>query len=107
MSRLYVGNLSFNTTSESLRAAMAADGRQVKEVSIVTDRETGRHRGFAFVEMQSKADAEKAIKALDGTSLDGRQIKVNEAQERQPRTGGGGGGGQRRDGGGGGGGGRW
>ena len=106
MSRLYVGNLSFTTTQDSLRAAMAGDGRQVKEVSIVMDRETGRPRGFAFVEMQSKADADKAIKALDGTSLDGRQIKVNEAQERQPRTGGGGGGGGgRRDGGGGGG--RW
>lgn len=105
--RLYIGNLSFKTTEDTLRALLSEDGRQVKSVQIVTDRETGRPRGFAFVEMQSKADADKAIKALDGTSLDGRQIKVNEAQERQPRTGGGGGGGGggRREGGGGGG--RW
>lgn len=106
MSRLYVGNLSFDTTSDSLRAAMAGDGRSVKDVNIMTDRETGRPRGFAFVEMQSKADADKAIAALDGATLDGRQIKVNEAQERPARGGsggGGGGGGQRREGGGGGG----
>ena len=100
MSRLYVGNLSWDTTQDSLRAAFEADGRAVKEVNIVSDRETGRPRGFAFVEMQSKADADKAIQALDGTTLDGRQIKVNEAQERPQRGGGGGGGGGgRRDGG--------
>jgi len=93
MSRLYVGNLSFNTTADSLRAAMAADGRGVKDVHVMMDRETGRPRGFAFVEMNSKSDADNAIKALDGSTLDGRQIKVNEAQERPQRGGAGGGGG--------------
>ena len=93
--RLYVGNLSFDTNEDSLRSAFAADGRNVKEVQIVTDRETGRPRGFAFVEMSSNEEAEAAITALDGADLDGRTIKVNEAKERQPRGGGGGGGGDR------------
>jgi RNA recognition motif-containing protein len=108
MTRLYVGNLSWNTTQESLRAAFEADGRSVKDVLIMTDRETGRSRGFAFVEMNSKQDAEAAIRALDGADVDGRQIKVNEARAREaggPRGGGGGGGGGRGYGGGGGGGG--
>jgi RNA recognition motif-containing protein len=91
MSRLYVGNLSFDTNETSLRSAFSADGRNVTDVSIVMDRETGRPRGFAFVEMGSKADADAAIQALDGTQLDGRAIKVNEAKERTPRPGGGGG----------------
>ena len=91
--RLYVGNLSFDSNEDSLRAAFAADGRNVKEVHIVTDRDTGRPRGFAFVEMSSNEEAEAAITALDGADLDGRTIKVNEAKERQPRGGGGGGGG--------------
>ena len=105
--RIYVGNLSWDTNEETLRAAFAADGRNVKEVSIVTDRDTGRPRGFAFVEMASGQDAQNAITALDGVELDGRNLKVNEAQERQPRSGGGGGGGGRGGyGGGGGGGGR-
>ncbi len=90
--RLYVGNLSFDTNEDSLRAAFSADGRNVKEVHIVTDRDTGRPRGFAFVEMSSNEEAEAAITALDGADLDGRTIKVNEAKERQPRGGGGGGG---------------
>jgi len=111
--RLYVGNLSFDTNDDSLRAAFAADGRNVKEVTIMTDRETGRPRGFGFVEMGSSQDAEAAISALDGSDLDGRSIKVNEAKEREPRSGGGGGGGGRGGGGGygggggGGGGDRW
>lgn len=104
--RIYVGNLSWDTTEETLRAAFAADGRNVKEVNIMTDRDTGRPRGFAFVEMASGQDAQNAITALDGAELDGRNIKVNEAQERQPRAGGGGGGGGGRGGYGGGGGGR-
>jgi RNA recognition motif-containing protein len=91
-SRLYVGNLNFNTTEETLRQAFEADGRQVVEVKIVTDRDTGAPRGFAFVEMGSPADAEAAIAALDGKPLDGRNLRVNIAQER-PRGGGGGGGG--------------
>ncbi len=92
-SRLYVGNLSFDTNEDSLRTAFSADGRNVTVVLIVTDRDTGRPRGFAFVEMSSGQEAEAAISALDGSDLDGRTIKVNEAKERQPRSGGGGGGG--------------
>jgi cold-inducible RNA-binding protein len=101
--RLYVGNLSFSTTENTLRETFAADGRNVVEVKIVTDRDSGQPRGFAFVEMGSPADAEAAIAALDGRPLDGRTIKVNVAQERERRGGGGGGG---FGGGGGGGGGR-
>ncbi len=91
--RLYVGNLSYDTTENTLTAAFQQDGRQVSQVSIVTDRDTGRPRGFAFVEMVSESDAQAAISAMDGTDLDGRALKVNEAQERPPRGGGGGGGG--------------
>jgi RNA recognition motif-containing protein len=106
--RLYVGNLSFNTTEETLRAALSEGGRVVKDIHLPSDRETGRPRGFAFAEMGSEADAQAAIKALDGKALDGRNLKVNEAQERAPRPGGGGGGGRGGGGGGGGGGrGRW
>jgi cold-inducible RNA-binding protein len=99
--RLYVGNLSFRTTQDDLRAAFEQDGRKVVEVKMVTDRETGQPRGFAFVEMGSAADAQAAMSALDGQDLDGRTLKVNEAQER---SGGGGGGGGFRGGRGGGGG---
>jgi len=109
-SRLYIGNLSFTTTEETLRAALSEDGRTVKEVHIVADRETGRPRGFAFAEMGNDADAQAAIAALEGTQLDGRTLTVNEARERAPRPGGGGGGGGgggRGGGRGGGGGGRW
>ena len=99
--RLYIGNLSFNTTEETLHAALAEEGRNVKEVFIMTDRETGRPRGFAFAEMATEADAQGAIAALDGRDLDGRTLKVNEAREREPRPRGGGGhgggGGGRRD----------
>ncbi len=96
--RLYVGNLSFDTTEDSLRNALSQAGRGVKEVNMVMDRDTGRPRGFAFAEMANDNDAQAAIKALDGAELDGRNLKVNEAHERQPRSGGGGGGGGgRRD----------
>ena len=96
--RLYVGNLSFDTNEDSLRNALSQDGRGVKEVNLVLDRDTGRPRGFAFAEMANDNDAQAAIKALDGQELDGRNLKVNEAHERQPRSGGGGGGGGgRRD----------
>ena len=105
--KLYVGNLSYNTTEASLRAAFEADGRQVKEVAMIMDRDTGRPKGFGFIQMGSDQDAKAAIAALDGTQLDGRAIKVNEAQERPAggRPGGGGGGGGRGGGGYGGGGG--
>lgn len=104
--RLYVGNLGFGTTDTELRAAFEQDGRTVVEAKIVTDRETGRSRGFGFVEMGSAADAQAAISALDGQELDGRRLKVNEARERESRGGGGGGGWGGPGGGGGGGGGR-
>jgi RNA recognition motif-containing protein len=91
--RLYVGNLSFDTSDATLTAAFEAGGTKVSSVTIMMDRDTGRPRGFAFVEMASDADAQKAIKALDGKDVDGRSLRVNEAEERKPRTGGGGGGG--------------
>ncbi|MBI4700124.1 MAG: RNA-binding protein [Deltaproteobacteria bacterium] len=96
--RVYVGNLSYDTTRESLEAAFSAIG-QVREISIPTDRESGRMRGFAFVTMGSAQDANAVITQLNGSMLDGRALKVNEAQERP--AGGGGGGGGRRGGGGG------
>jgi RNA recognition motif-containing protein len=102
--RLYVGNLSFNTSEAALRAVFEEDGRQVVEVKIVTDRDTGQSRGFGFVEMASPADAEAAIAANDGRQLDGRTLRVNIAQERTGGGGGGGGGGGRGGFGGGGGG---
>ncbi|MBL9078650.1 MAG: RNA-binding protein [Planctomycetes bacterium] len=108
--RLYVGNLSFQTTEDSLRAAFEGDGRQVTEVKIMLDRDTGRSRGFAFVEMATEQDAQNAIAAMNGADVDGRPLRVNEAQPRQEGSrggfGGGGGGGRGGFGGGGGGGGR-
>jgi len=105
--RLYVGNLSYSTTDETLRSAFGEEGRVVEDVHIMMDRETGRPRGFGFVEMGSDQDAQAAIAAWDGQDLDGRSLRVNEAQERKPRSGGfgGGGGGGHRGGRGGGGGG--
>lgn len=101
--KIYVGNLSFNTTNEELAQAFAAHG-DVQSASIVTDRETGRARGFGFVEM-SDADAKVAIEKMNGTELGGRQLTVNEAKPRESRGPGGGGGfGGGRGGGGGGGG---
>jgi RNA recognition motif-containing protein len=102
--RLFVGNLSFSTTRETIEAAFSAAG-PVLEVAIPTDRETGQPRGFAFVTMGSNQAAEKAISDLNGTMLNGRALKVNEAQERTERGGRGGGfggGGGGRGGGGGG-----
>ena len=101
--RLYVGNLSFNTSREAIEAAFAAAG-EVREVSVPTVRETGQPRGFAFVTMGSAQAAATAISQLNGAMLDGRALRVNEAQERPARGGGGGGGGGGRGGGGGGGG---
>lgn len=86
--RLYVGNLSFTATEASLTSVFERDGRKVASVSIVTDRDTGRSRGFAFVEMMSDGDAASAIKALDGAEIDGRNLRVNEAEQRKTRPGG-------------------
>lgn len=86
--RLFVGNLSFNTTEETLRGVFAEVGLNTTEIKMVTDRETGRPRGFAFVEMVDQASATKAMDALNGRELDGRELNVNEARERAPRMGG-------------------
>ena len=88
--RVYAGNLAFNTTGDTLKQAFERDGRKVTEVKVVTDRDTGQPRGFAFVEMATPADAQAVISQWDGQELDGRVLKVNEARERA--TGGGGGG---------------
>jgi RNA recognition motif-containing protein len=104
--RLYVGNLSFDTSADSVRTAFAELG-QVDDVYLVTDRATGRSRGFAFVTMSTPEEAQRAIQEMDGRMLDGRPLRVNEA-EQKPRGGGfRGGGGGGFGGGGGGGGGRW
>ena len=87
--RLYIGNLSWDTTEDTLRAALSEDGRTVTDLHMVEDRETGRPRGFAFAELGSESEAQAAIAALDGTNLDGRDLTVNEAKERQARSGGG------------------
>jgi len=106
--RLYVGNLSFSSTVDTVREAFERIGA-VTDVHIVTDRATGQSRGFGFVTMGSQAEATKAIESMNGANLDGRALRVNEAVERPQRGGfggggGGGGGGGRRGGGGGGGG---
>ena len=94
--RIYVGNLPFSTTDEELEQIFAQHGA-VASARVITDRETGRSRGFGFVEMDADA-ADQAIQALDGTDLGGRPLRVNEARERERRGGGGrgGGGGGRR-----------
>jgi len=83
--KLYVGNLNYNTTEDTLRAAFGADGRPVTSVAIIMDRETGRSRGFAFVEMATPEAAQQALQALDGQEVDGRMLRINEAREREPR----------------------
>lgn len=105
--KLYVGNLPFQTTSTDLEDLFGGIGT-VESASVVDDRETGRSRGFGFVEMASKEDGEKAIAELNGTEYNGRELKVNEAKPREDRGGFGGGnrGGGNRGGGGGYGGGR-
>ncbi len=83
--KLYVGNLNYNTNEESLRQMFGANGREVASVSIIMDRETGRSRGFAFVEMTTDEFAQQALKELDGADLDGRALRINEARERDAR----------------------
>lgn len=90
---MYVGNLSFSTTKQTLESLFGAHGT-VTDVHLPTDRETGRPRGFAFVTMDSREAMEAAIKDLDGSNVDGRPIKVNEAQPQSERGGGYGGGGR-------------
>ena len=101
--RLYVGNLNFNTTGDTIRELFSSLG-EVTDVHVVMDRDTGRPRGFAFVTMGTDAEAQKAIQELNGKNVDGRPLRVNEAEERPNRGGGGGGGGRGPRGGGGGGG---
>ena len=85
--KMYVGNLSYDTTELDLRTLFAEHG-EVTEVHVPMDRDTGRPRGFAFVTMDSKSSMVKAIKALDGTEVDGRNLRVNEARPREDRGGG-------------------
>ncbi len=94
--RLYVGNLPFSADENQIRDLFSQEGRTVSEVKIVTDRETGRPRGFGFVEMGSSQDADGAIRELNGRDFGGRALTVNEAKERSSGGGGFGGGGRRR-----------
>jgi RNA recognition motif-containing protein len=82
--KLYVGNLAFDTTEDSIRTAFAAFG-EVSEVKLMLDRETGRSRGFSFVTMGSPEAAQKALTSMSGTMLDGRALRVDHAEERKPR----------------------
>jgi RNA recognition motif-containing protein len=100
--RIYVGNLPFSTTESDLESLFAQHGA-VASVRVITDRETGRSRGFAFVEMGDSNAADEAIRALNGRDMGGRPLRVNEAREREGGGGGGGGGMRRGPGGGGGG----
>jgi cold-inducible RNA-binding protein len=96
--KLFVGNLSFDTTSSDLETLFGEVG-QCQSASVITDRDTGRSRGFGFVEMANAGDAHQAIQTLNGREVQGRAINVSEAKERAPRSGGfggGGGGGGRR-----------
>ncbi|NUQ34982.1 MAG: RNA-binding protein [Planctomycetaceae bacterium] len=102
-SKLYVGNLNYSTTEETLRAVFSQNGRNVQSVNILVDRETGRPRGFGFVELASADEARAAMEECNGLEVDGRPLRVNEAREREARGGGGGGGGRGGYGGGGGG----
>ncbi|MFN4984074.1 MAG: RNA recognition motif domain-containing protein [Akkermansiaceae bacterium] len=90
--KMYIGNLSFDTTKQDLETLFSEYGA-VTDVHLPTDRESGRPRGFAFVTMDSKEAMNKAIAGVDGTDVGGRSLKVNEAQAREERSGGGGGGG--------------
>src|SRR5438270_8099204 len=102
MKNLYVGNLPHSTTETELRNIFEPHGA-VEKITLVTDRDTGRSRGFGFVEMTNASEADKAIAALNGTDLGGRTLTINEAKPKAERPRGGGGGGGQRFGGGGGG----
>jgi len=88
MKNLFVGNMSFNTTESDLRAIFEPYG-EIQRVNVITDRDTGRARGFAFVEMTNDDEAAKAIAALNGKEVDGRALNVNEARPKAERSGGG------------------
>jgi RNA recognition motif-containing protein len=92
--KLYVGNLPFSATEETLLETFSKCGT-VDSAKLITDRDTGRSKGFAFVEMSNDDEAQDAISQFDGQDLDGRPLRVNEAKPMEPRTGGGGGGGNR------------
>ena len=92
MTKLYVGNLPWSASEDDIRELFSSIG-VIESVALITDRETGRSRGFAFVEMD-RADANKAISQLNGQDFGGRPLRVNEAQDRPRRSGGGGGGGR-------------
>ena len=93
--KLYVGNLPYSATEQTLRETFSQCGT-VDSVTMITDRDTGRSKGFGFVEMSSDSEAQKAIQELNGSTLEDRQIKVNEAKPKAPRGGGGYGGGRDR-----------
>jgi RNA recognition motif-containing protein len=95
--KLYVGNLPYSVTQQTLEETFSQCGT-VDSVNVITDRDTGQSKGFGFIEMSNDSEAQKAIQELNGTSLDGREIKVNEAKPKAPRRDrGGGGGGYGRD----------
>lgn len=103
MVKLYVGNLSFETTDDSLQQLFVSNGFQVSSARVIRDNDTGRSRGFGFVELEQGEDAARAITQLNGSNLEGRALQVNEARPQAPRRNfGGGGGGRGRSGGGGG-----
>lgn len=89
--KLYVGNLPYSADQDSLREAFGAYGT-VDSANVIMDRDTGQSKGFAFIEMSNDSEAQKAIEGLNGTNMGGRDIKVNEAKPKAPRSGGGGGG---------------
>jgi RNA recognition motif-containing protein len=96
MKNIFVGNLSYGTTEDAVRSLFEPYGT-VEKVSIITDRDTGRAKGFGFVEMTANSDADRAIAALNGKEFDGRTLNVNEARPKTERSFGGGGGGRRNN----------
>lgn len=83
--KIYIGNMPYSITSEELEALFGEHGR-VQDAQVITDRETGRSKGFGFIDMPDNSEADEAIKALNGTQLSGRQITVNQARPRRERT---------------------
>lgn len=88
LNKLYIGNLSYNTTEDGIRSLFQQNGIEPKSVALIKDRDTGNSKGFGFVEVESKEAVQKAIEAMNGKDLDGRSLKVNEAKPREERTGG-------------------